>query len=506
MNFLDRLERYFVRFEWRIVTGLVALLALRLWISPLSSSLWVDETATWWASGGSFTDWVNAMKTTQFPQSPLYTLFMWMVAQVTGFHEVLLRLPSVAAMTAAAAMLYRVGRTLFGPMPGIYSLLLWISLGNVSFAAADARPYGIALFAVICSAYSFIRWLQTGKLYLVIGNGVALTVAIHCNYYFGAILLAQVTFVLFAHLQGWLRLRPVMLFSPLLTGIMLLPVLAIVPHVAREAGIHVVSGMPSWTDLGMTWMPPRWIVAAALATGAIAMIRPAKISFAATMLEPSAPLSRMATLYWLALLAVTPPLLLFLFSHLGKTPAFLPRYYLSMTPGLSLLGAYAVSCLQPSLWRWAFALTLFGMSMLPGGARLWTSHHQTEDWRTASAIVRAIREKDPTTMVLAGTSFTESRFLPAPVDAVQKRWLLTPQIAYPVPGPLELLPIEVTPSNESDFRSVINRAAERDHFVVWVPATSPTAPWIMGRFSEQYQSTVLHPEPLVVRFDRRAGK
>ena len=39
MNFLDRLERYFVRFEWRIVTGLVALLALRLWMRPLHGGL-----------------------------------------------------------------------------------------------------------------------------------------------------------------------------------------------------------------------------------------------------------------------------------------------------------------------------------------------------------------------------------------------------------------------------------------------------------------------------------
>ena len=71
LPFADRLESWIAHFEWRIIALLVALTALRLWVSPLPSSFWLDETGAWWASGGGLANWAEAMKTTQFPQSPL---------------------------------------------------------------------------------------------------------------------------------------------------------------------------------------------------------------------------------------------------------------------------------------------------------------------------------------------------------------------------------------------------------------------------------------------------
>jgi hypothetical protein len=505
MPFMDKAEIWFTRFEWRIVTGLVTILALRLWISPLPSSLWLDETGAWWASGGSFADWAEAMKTTQFPQSPLYTLVLWLVAQITGFNEVLLRLPSVAAMTAATVLLYRVGRILFGPMPAIYSLLLWISLGNVSFTAADVRPYAIGLLSVVFSAYTFLRWLQTGKLYLVIANGIATAIMIYCSYYFGAILIAQGVFVLFGHSRHWLRMRPVLLISPVLTGMLLLPVIPIVRSISAAAYMHVLSGMPSWTDLGLAWMPPRWIVAATVATAILALLRPGRIQFAAPETERSSPLGLSAALHWLALLAVTPALLLFLYSYISKHAAFQSRYFLSMTPGLAVLGAYMVYCFKPAMWRGLFAVTLFFISIITSGTQLWT-RHQTDDWRSASAFLGRIRREEPGVMILAASSFVESEFLPLSVDAAQKRWLLAPQYAYPIPGPLELLPLLLGPANELDVRRVMNKAAEQDHFLIIWPGSTPLMHWTYGRFLEDYHSVVVHEHPPVVRYERRIGK
>ena len=175
--------------------------------------------------------------------------------------------------------LYRICRARFGPVAAIYSILLWISLGNVSFAAVDFRPYGLGLFSVIWSAHAFLRWLQIGKTYLVIAHGIATALALYCNYLFGVIVIAQLGFLFVGHFRRWLRVRPILLVSPLLAGLLLLPVVPILRSVAAEAHIHVVSGKPAWTDLGLTWMQPRWVIAAVAATAILALFRPGKLQF-----------------------------------------------------------------------------------------------------------------------------------------------------------------------------------------------------------------------------------
>jgi hypothetical protein len=502
---MGKVELWFTRFEWRIVIVLVAILWWRLWIAPLPSSLWLDETGAWWASGGSFAEWLNAIKTTRFPQSPLYTLLLWAVAQLTGLNEALLRLPSTIAMTAAAVLLYRIGLTVFCPVTATYSLLLWVSLPFVSFAAADARPYGVALLAVLVFAYTFIRWLQLGRAYLVIVNGIACAIAIYCSYYFGAILIAQSLFILLGHSRGWLRMRPVLLLSPILAGILLLPVIPIVRAISAEAYMHVVYGMPTVTDLTIAWIPPRWAVAAMAATGILILLRPGKLIFSRGSKAPTSPLEPCAALYWLALLTLAPVLLLFVFSQITKNPAFMPRYYLSMTPALALLGAYVVRCFQPAIWRGLFAGTLCIVSLLPSGKRLWT-HHQVDDWRSASALLGRIRQQEPDVMILAGSSFVESKFMPLSVDGAQKQWLLAPQHAYPIPGPLELLPVALGPANELEVRMVMNKASAQDHFIILWPGSTPLMEWTYGRFIEDYKSTLLHDNPPIVRFERRVPR
>jgi hypothetical protein len=502
---MNTVEIWIARHEWRIVIVLVTLMALRLWICPLPSSLWLDETGTWWASGGSFADWQEAMKTTRFTQSPLYTLVVWAVAQVTGFNEVLLRLPSTIAMSAAAILLYRIGLMLFGPVPAIYSLLLWISLSYISFAAVDLRPYGIALLAVVLFAYTFLRWLQTGRTYLVIVNGFACAIAIYCNYYFGSILIAQSAFVLLGHYYDWLRIRPVLLLSPVLTGIVLLPMIPIVRVLWGEAYMHVVYGMPTITDLGLAWIPPRWVVAAALAIAVVILLRPHAIRFSAVAVEPASPLGASAIFAWLILFSLTPVFLLFLFSQISKNPAFMPRYYSCMTPGLALLGAYGLRCFHPAIGRGAFAVALLFVSIFSSGTRLWTDH-QSDDWRSASALLGRIRQEEPGVMILAGSSFVESKFLPISVSAADKRWLLAPQYAYPIPGPLELLPVSLGPANELEVKELMNRAAKQDHFIILWPGATPLVDWTHGRFTEDYEYVVLHKNPPVLRFQRRAHK
>lgn len=157
------------------------------------------------------------------------------------------------------------------------------------------------------------------------------------------------------------------------------------------------------------------------------------------------------------------------------------------------------------MWRGLFAATLFAVVFVTSGTRLWTDHH-VEDWRGASAVLREIRQREPGVTILAVSSFTESRHLPMPVDAAQKRWLLAPQFAYSIPGPLDYLPLEIRPVNEIEVRKAMNKAAGQDHFPVLPPPSAPLAQVTFGRFLEDYRHTVLHSNPLIVRFERRVAR
>jgi hypothetical protein len=108
---------------------------------------------------------------------------------------------------------------------------------------------------------------------------------------------------------------------------------------------------------------------------------------------------------------------------------------------MGVLGAYAVRGFQPAIWRGG------SIDHIPAG--------------TANGTGSAI---------LVGSSHTESRFLPIPVSAEQKRWLLAPLLACPVPGPVEYLPIEFGPVNEPEVRKVRRCPSgdrRRKHVMVW---------------------------------------
>src|SRR6266446_2076140 len=79
----------------------------RLWIVPINSSLWLDETGTVWVISGGFSEIIH--RATVFPQSILYCLILWVATSLGGLNEVTLRIPSLIAMSAATTLLYRLG-------------------------------------------------------------------------------------------------------------------------------------------------------------------------------------------------------------------------------------------------------------------------------------------------------------------------------------------------------------------------------------------------------------
>lgn len=93
-------------------------LALGLWGLSRQNSVWRDEAATWQVAGRSVGEIWHMLGTVDAVHGAYYllmhVLFEWFGASTTT-----LRLPSVLAMTVAAACVALIGRRLAGPWAGL---------------------------------------------------------------------------------------------------------------------------------------------------------------------------------------------------------------------------------------------------------------------------------------------------------------------------------------------------------------------------------------------------
>src|SRR5436853_7604072 len=84
---------------------LLAAAVTRLWLLPLPSGFWLDETGTFWVIKNGFSE-IAARCMLWTAQSPFYSLIAWAAVRLGGAHEVVLRLPSTVAMGAGAYLLF----------------------------------------------------------------------------------------------------------------------------------------------------------------------------------------------------------------------------------------------------------------------------------------------------------------------------------------------------------------------------------------------------------------
>jgi hypothetical protein len=69
------------RFQTSSIIALIVTTAGALWLRPITSSLWVDETITWWIIKDSLADVFHRAYTYQ-GQSVFYYPFEWLVRHV----------------------------------------------------------------------------------------------------------------------------------------------------------------------------------------------------------------------------------------------------------------------------------------------------------------------------------------------------------------------------------------------------------------------------------------
>lgn len=166
-------------------------------------SYWRDEAATLDAEARSVPALLR-MVTHVDAVHGAYYLFMWPVVHTFGTAEVVLRLPSLLAMTAAAAGVAALGRRLHSPRAGLLAGLVFAVLPQVSRYGQEGRSYAFVLACAVLASYLLVRAVdEPGRRWLP-GYGCAVAVLGLLNLFGLLLLVGHAVFLLAGH-RGLLR-------------------------------------------------------------------------------------------------------------------------------------------------------------------------------------------------------------------------------------------------------------------------------------------------------------
>ncbi len=492
----DRIRTALESRERRLILAACVVVVARVWIFPLPSSFWLDETGTVWTIRGSLRDVISHLRNYLFPQTPAYALALWGWTRIAGMSETALRIPSVVASIGSIFGIYALGKELFSRTVALYGVVVLITLSHVDFAADDARPYALAILCLIWTFYFRVRLARTGSLRHAVLYGIGGGLCVHMSYFFAAGLAADVLYLGIAWRAAWVPWRRLLILSWLIAFVLFLPLVPPLRVMTRQSGLHIVlSGTPSWSDLGVSLLPLRSIVAAIFGTAVAWLLAGARL---AARLK-----GERSTLLMILFWAVVPQSLIFVYSLASHHNVFVPRFLLVGAPGTALLAGYLLGCLEPAVWRLSIAGFLVAFSISSQGFKLRTTH-SPEDWRAASAVITRVRETQPSIQLFSAGPYVESTRLPMPAESgADYGFLRSPFVAYPIPGDATLLPYEMTPENHPYVESVIETASRENRFLMLFPASSPLLPWVRQRLEAEFQTKTLNADPVLLDVTKR---
>ena len=468
-----------------LIAGLSA--ASYLWISPLGSSLWLDEAVSYWVVKDGLLGAVD--RGLRYQWSPAYDVILWLAVGLGGAREIALRLPSLVGAAGATLLLYRLGLRLLDRETGLLAATAFACLIGIGGVPANARPYAIALMLAVGSTLALVRWLDrpfagSAGAYVVLA---ALTVYAH---YLFAIMLAVHVFHAVARrrVHGAPSAARLGLVLGAL-GALLLPLgprfLSLVRR--REtlswandpslAGVLAVLALPLGLAGVLAWRGSRG--------------RGASVDRASCLLA----------VVW----SILPPLTVALVSWLTSARLFYPRYYLAWTPGLALLSGLAIRTLPGARSRSLIALGLVVLSIAVSPPY----RRSRQDWRAATQAVRSVTESADTP-ILVGAGLVESAQIDWLGHPERSSYLLAPLSFYPVPGRPIPLPYDLDVGARGYLEDLAAVVLARERRFILVSNDDrvrqvPYRGWFESRLGADFDSRSLGPFGAisVVVFERR---
>jgi mannosyltransferase len=351
------------RFYWAWPAALTLVLSGYQLTRP---SLWADELATWGAVRLSWGALFRLLSNVDAVVGPYYVLMKPWTALV-GTSTLALRLPSLAAMTTATALLAVLGRRLACRRVGLLTGLAFAVVPTTSRYAQEARPYAFTILFAILATLA-LTWLLDKPEWpraAAYAGCVALLGAAH--------LLAVLLLVAHAIVVAVRRDRRCLVTWAVAGGVGLLPLVPLAWLGHRQ------SGQISWL------MPAGWRTLVAVPDTIFGSGVVGGFLIALGMLAVGRRPPAVLALAW----AVAPALALYLVSEV--TTLFWARYLLFTLPGFVLLAGLALDRL--GLPRATAALVVLALLAAPAqtGIRTPDGHNHAT---AAAAGVIAANERD----------------------------------------------------------------------------------------------------------------
>jgi len=394
----------------------LALAIIRLWLMPLPSSLWTDETGTVFVVRYGASHAETAVS--------IYYPLARMAAALGGFSEVVYRLPSVLAMGLALILIARLAARLIHPQAAWFAAFACLAMHGFNFQAADARPYALGTAVMAAGLWFLVQWLDQGRgrdavLFLFFA---AVLLPVHPLYwpfylvfagYAAARLIAKDTSETWLHAGGVFALLAVALIPVPLEAVAL----------AHHAQAHVISPQPGAKDLVHSLVPV--LIGACWVGGWLVSL--------IFRWSADAPAPARSSLVLIALWWLCPPLCLFAFSHLTGISVFVERYYSLALPGAALAGmALAARHIPSRMWKTlAIGLGLVVLLVRGDWRELWPAHTGM-DWRAAAQAIN--QRAASTTPVICPSPFVEGQMSTWRPNYPLPSFLYAPLVAYPVRG------------------------------------------------------------------------
>jgi dolichyl-phosphate-mannose-protein mannosyltransferase len=438
------------RDNYLLAVALIAILAV--WIWPLSSSLWLDETGTFWVIQGSLSDVFDRALDFQ-GQFPLYHSFLWGWSKLAGTSELALRLPSLFGALLATWLCYRLALRLFKDVDvARLAACIFVLLHPVAFAAADARPYALALAALLAATLALVRWLQSRRLLdgIVYVGLTALTLYLH--YLF---VLALIAHAVLAYGQVRRLGRRGVVAAAGAVGALALLLLPAIPHFIEVLGRRRAMSLFTFGSVPelLAWVAPPMVV--------VAFLVGRHVNLPDDPAKPRKSELRRDLLMGLGVWLVLPPLTLFVAGQVSGIGLYAERHFLSAVPALALLAASAFALL--SARRRRIAVVVLAMLFVLSYSKPFNT---SNDWQGAAQAANAVSD-DPETPVLVYTGFSESREMDWILDDQRSQLFLAPLAAYPVNGRKYPLPYELTDRAKEYVEAIVaSEAPDTDRIIL----------------------------------------
>jgi 4-amino-4-deoxy-L-arabinose transferase-like glycosyltransferase len=482
----------------KIYFALAALCILRLWIMPMTSSLWLDETTTYWSA---YKGIGAAVSRSQFwpGQNVLYSVIAATAIRLGGHSELVLRLPSLLAALAAAWLLFRLGTRLFDRETAALSAVVFVSLHEVFEAAANARPYALGLLFVVASTWELVRWLDSGRkrdllLYVLLAAAVP-----YFHYLFATIFIVHGIYAGYRiRLEAYRRVSEAAL-AAVAVLVLLTPLAWNASHGKHISMASSFTGTPDFQKLFSVGMPA--VLATGILLGLLLGYSLYRKLNAEHVVEPAAD-----TLLLLITWFVVPILVMFAVSRVSGFKVFVSRYYLPAFPALSLLVGWGIRNLAEKVRVVVIACVAVAAIASFGTHHLWVNPY-LEDWRGAAKEIRAAN-LGQNTPVLVRTGLIETAKPTWDPELDRDSPLLAPLSKYPVPGHILLVPSGISEEGVRYMNDLSSRFLDATPEFVYLArdAGDPYQAWLLGRYSSQFVASKLgHPDGVSVFLFRRVS-